>query len=147
MVRNHIKKQLKKEFESLGERAGSRVAETVSKSASDKGGAMGKRLGKTLAEQVDRVSNAIERESVTKEEELGLGGKVGTAVGIMGKHLIEKRYGLLGKLMGSADLVSDGRTTGAKAEKMVKRAIKTGVERVAGARRAPKKEPGGKPEP
>lgn len=147
MVRNHVKKQLKKEFESLGERAGTRVAQTLSKGATDKGGAMGKRLGKTLAEQVDRVSDAIERESVTKEEELGIGGKVGTAVGIIGKHLVEKRYGLLGRLMGSADLVSDGRSTGAKAEKMVKRAINTGVRRVAGSSRGPKKAPGEKTEP
>ena len=147
MVRNHLKNQLKKEFESLGERAGTRVAQTLSKSASDKGGNIGKRLGKTLGQQVDRVSDALERESVTREEELGIGGKLGTAVGIIGKHLIEKRYGVLGKLMGSADLVSDGRTTGAKAEKMVKRAIKTGVQRVAASRKRVKEELGKKGEP
>ena len=147
MVRNHLKKQLKKEFESLGERAGTRVGQTLSKNASDKGGNIGKRLGKTLGQQVDRASDAIERESVIREEELGIGGKVGTAVGILGKHLVEKRYGLLGKLMGSTDLVSDGRTTGAKAEKMVKRAIKTGVQRVAAARNTVKEEPGKKSEP
>jgi hypothetical protein len=142
-----MKKQLKKEFESLGERAGTRVAETLSKSASHKGGDIGKRLGKTLGQQVDRVSDALEKETVTREEELGIGGKVGTAVGIIGKHLVEKRYGLLGKLMGSTDLVSDGRTTGAKAEKMVKRAIKTGVQRVAASRKRVKEGPGRKSEP
>jgi len=147
MVRNHMKKQLKKEFESLGERAGTRVAQTLSKTASDKGGDIGKRLGKTLGEQVDRVSDALERETVTREEELGIGGKVGTAVGIIGKRLIEKRYGVLGKLMGTADLVTDGRTTGAKAEKMVKRAIKTGVQRVAASRKRVNEEPGKKNEP
>jgi hypothetical protein len=135
MVRNHLKKQVKKELESLGERAGTRVAHTLSKNASDKGGDIGKKLGKTLGEQVDRVSDALDRETVTREEELGIGGKIGTAVGIIGKHLVEKRYGVLGKLMGTADLVSDGRTTGAKAQKMVKRAIKSGVQRVAGAKR------------
>ena len=135
MVQNHIKNRVKKEFESLGERAGTRVAETLSKNASDKGADIGKKLGKTLGEQVDRVSDALARETVTREEELGIGGKIGTAVGIIGKHLVEKRYGVLGKLMGSADLVSDGRTTGAKAEKMVKRAIKSGIQRVAASKR------------
>ena len=139
MVRNHIKNRVKKEFESLGERAGTRLAQTLSKSASDKGGDIGKKLGKTLGEQVDRVSDRLARETVTREEELGIGGKIGTAVGIVGKHLVEKRYGVLGRLMGSADLVSDGRTTGAKAEKMVKRAIKSGIQRVAASKRAVKK--------
>ena len=96
---------------------------------------------------MDRVSDALERETVTREEELGIGGKVGTAVGIIGKRLIEKRYGVLGKLMGTADLVTDGRTTGAKAEKMVKRAIKTGVQRVAASRKRVNEEPGKKNEP
>jgi len=140
MVRNHIKNRVKKEFESLGERAGTRVAETLSKNASDKGGDIGKKLGKTLGEQVDRISDRFARETVTREEELGFGGKIGTAVGIIGKHLVEKRYGVLGKLMGSADLVSDGRTTGAKAEKMVKRAIKSGIQRVAVSKGGAKKD-------
>jgi hypothetical protein len=140
MVRNHIKNRVKKEFESLGERAGARVAQTLSNHAADKGADMGKKLGKTLGDQVDRVSDALARESVTREEELGIGGKIGTAVGIMGRHLVEKRYGVLGKLMGSADLVSDGRTTGAKAEKMVKRAVKRGIERMAASRGVSKKD-------
>jgi hypothetical protein len=140
MVRNHLKKQVKKELESLGQRAGTRVAHTLSKNGGDKGGDIGKKLGKTIGEQVDRVSDALDRESVTRDEELGIGGKIGTAAGIIGKHLVEKRYGVLGKLMGSADLVSDGRTTGAKAEKIVKRAIKSGIKRVAGTRRGAKED-------
>jgi hypothetical protein len=138
MLKNQLKKQVKKELEALGERVGDRIGKGVSKSTDEKAAQLGKKIGKTLGDQLERVHGALEKETVTKQEELGVGGKLGTGLGIIGKHLVEKRYGLLGSLMGTGDLVSDGRTMGAKAEKMVKRAVKTGIERVAAAKRGVK---------
>ena len=62
--------------------------------------------------------------------DIGVGGKLGTGLGLLGKNLMEKRYGIFGKLAGSRNLVSEGRVLGAKAEKIVKRAVKTGIERL-----------------
>ena len=45
----------------------------------------------------------------------------------------------MGKLIGGGDLVSEGRTVGAKAEKIVKRAVKAGVKRIAAAKASPGK--------
>ncbi|MBN1842141.1 MAG: hypothetical protein JW883_07670 [Deltaproteobacteria bacterium] len=139
MLKNQLKDQLKKELEELGERVGDRIGKGLSKGTDKKAAQIGQNVGKTLGKQVERVHDAMEKVTVTKEEELGIGGKVGTGLGIIGKHLVEKRYGLLGRLMGSADIISDGRTTGAKAEKMVKSAVKTGLERLAAAKRAASK--------
>lgn len=136
MLKNQLKNQLKKELEDLGERVGDRIGKGLSKGTDKKATHIGQKAGKVLGEQIERVHDAMEKVSVTKEEELGIGGKVGTGLGIIGKHLVEKRYGLLGRLMGSADIISDGRTAGAKAEKMVKSAVKTGLERLAAAKRA-----------
>jgi hypothetical protein len=134
MLKNRAKDQVKKELESLGERAGKRIGEKISKNADKKAADIGRKLGKTFAEQVERVHDALEKETVTKEEQVGIGGKLGTGLGIIGKRLIEKRYGMLGRLMGAGNLVSEGRTVGAKAEKIVKRAVKAGVNRMAGTR-------------
>lgn len=134
MLKKQVKEQVKKELESLVERVGDGIDKRILKTADKKGAQLGKKLGKALGEQVERVHEAIDKETLTKEQELGIGGKIGTGLGVIGKHLIEKRYGLLGRLMGTGDLVSDGRTMGAKAEKIVKRAVKTGIERVAGAK-------------
>ncbi len=131
MLKDQLKKQVKKELESLGERVGKSVHKGLSKSGDDKGARVGKKVGKAVGEQVERLHGTLEKETVTKQDELGIGGKIGTGIGIIGKHLVEKRYGLLGKLMGSTDLISNGRTMGAKTEKIVKRAVKKGVERVA----------------
>ena len=118
----------------MGERVGDRIDQAISKTEDKKGAQLGKKAGKAVVEQVERVHEALEKETVTKEEELGVGGKIGTGLGIMGKHLVEKRYGLVGKLMGTNKMVSDGRILGAKAEKIVKRAVKRGIERVAGTK-------------
>ncbi len=139
MLKNHLKKQVKKELESLGERVGDRIDQAISKTEDQKGARLGKKAGKAVGEQVQRVHEALEKETVTKEEELGVGGKIGTGLAIMGKHLVEKRYGLVGKLFGTNKMVSDGRTLGAKAEKIVKRAAKKGIERLAGAKGSPGK--------
>ena len=79
---------------------------------------------------MERLHNRLEKETITKQEQLGIGGKLGTGLGLLGKNLAEKRYGILGKLAGSRNLVSEGRVLGAKAEKIVKRAVKTGIERL-----------------
>ncbi|MDY6952698.1 MAG: hypothetical protein SWE60_14400 [Thermodesulfobacteriota bacterium] len=130
MVKNQVKKEVKKELESLGERLGQRIGGAVSSKAHNKGSELGKKAGKTVARQVERVADVLENEEVTKEEQLGIGGKIGTGLGVMAKHALEKRYGFLGRLMGSEALISEGRTTGAKAEKILKRAVKNGVRRV-----------------
>jgi hypothetical protein len=134
MVKNHVRNQVKKDLESLGERVGDRIDQGLAKTPDKKGAQLGKKAGQALGEQLDRVQQALEKETVSKEEQLGVGGKIGTGLGIIGKHLVEKRYGVLGKLMGVGDLVSDGRTVGAKAEKILKGAVKSGVERVTGGK-------------
>ncbi len=139
-VREQVKDQVKKEFESLGERAGKRIGEKISRNADKKAADIGRKLGKTFAEQAERVHDALDKETVTKEEQVGIGGKLGTGLGIIGKRLIEKRYGMLGRLMGAGDLVSEGRTVGAKAEKIVKRAVKAGVNRMAATKQAAAKD-------
>jgi hypothetical protein len=139
-VKDHVKDQVKKELESLGERAGKRIGEKISKNADAKAADIGRKLGKTFVEQVERAHDALDKETVTKEEQVGVGGKLGTGLGIIGKRLVEKRYGMLGRLMGTGDMVSEGRTIGAKAEKIVKRAVKAGVNRIATTRQAAAKD-------
>jgi hypothetical protein len=124
-------KRTKNQLESLGEQAGARVGQSLSKDAEKKGADIGKKVGRALGEQVGRLHNALEKEVVTKEEQLGIGGKIGTGLGIIAKHLVEKRHSVVTKAVGTDALVSGGRVIGAKAEKMVKRAIKTGVQRIA----------------
>jgi hypothetical protein len=145
MVENYVKKRIKEQLETMGERTGKRIGQAVSKNADTKAGEVGRKLGKTVAEQVERLHDTLEKETVTKQEELGLGGKIGTGLGIIGKNLVEKRYGILGKLAGSGDLVSEGRTMGAKAQKIAKRAVRTGVERLVRAGRRADKAPPKKP--
>jgi len=140
MLKNQVKKEVKKELESLGERVGQRIGTAVSSKAHNKGSELGKKAGKTMARQVERVADVLGKEEVTKEEQLGFGGKIGTGLGIMAKHAVERRYGLLGKIVGSESLISEGRTTGAKVEKIIKRAVKNGVRRVAGTRKAVKED-------
>lgn len=134
MLKSHVRKQVKKELESLGERVGNRIAQGVAKRPDSKGGEIGRKAGKAVGDQIERLHDAIDNETVTKQEELGIGGKLGTGLGIIGKHIVEKRYSLLGRLMGSGNMVSEGRTMGAKAEKIFKRAVRSGVERIAGAK-------------
>jgi len=135
MLKNQVKKEVKKELETLGERVGQRIGRVVSSNTQNKGSELGKKAGKTMARQVERVADVLGKEEVTKEEQLGIGGKIGTGLGMMAKHAVEKRYGLLGKIMGSEAMISEGRTTGAKAEKILKRAVKNGVRRVVGRRK------------
>ena len=135
-----LKNEAKEELESLGERVGNRIGDCFSKGADTKASEIGKKAGKILAQKAERLHDALDKENVTKQEELGIGGKIGIGVGIIGKHLVERRHGLLGRLMGSANLVSQGRTTGAKAEKIVKRSVKTGLARIAGAKRRGKED-------
>jgi hypothetical protein len=125
-----MNKRIKKELETLGERTGERIGQAISKDGEAKAARVGKRLGESVGEHMERVHERLEKETVTKQEQLGVGGKLGTALGVLGKNLVEKRYGILGKLAGGGNLVSDGRILGAKAEKMVKRAVRSGVERL-----------------
>ena len=67
---------------------------------------------------------------MTKEEQLGIGGKIGTGLGLIGKRLVEKRYGFLARFTGSKELVDEGRVFGAKAEKIVKRVVKKRLDRL-----------------
>ncbi|MDY6953150.1 MAG: hypothetical protein SWE60_16710 [Thermodesulfobacteriota bacterium] len=135
MLKNQVKKEVKKELESMGERLGKRIGTALSGQAENKASELGKKAGKTMARQVERATRALENEEVTKEEQLGIGGKIGTGLGIMAKQAVERRYGLLGKIAGSEALISEGRATGAKAEKMLKRAVKDGVRRVVRRRK------------
>ena len=104
------------------------------KAADKKAMNIGRKAGTLVAKQVERLHKVMDKEDVTKQDQLGIGGKIGTGLGIIGKHLGEKRGGLLATMLGGKDLVSEGRVAGAKAEKMVKRAVKTGVERIAGSK-------------
>ncbi|MBW2108249.1 MAG: hypothetical protein JRI36_06255 [Deltaproteobacteria bacterium] len=130
MFKGYMKDRIKKELESMGERAGKRIGETIANGADEKAARIGKKVGKKVASGVERIHDALEKESVSKKEQLGLGGKLGTGIGIIGKNLVEKRYGVLARLAGSNDLVSQGRTLGAKAEKLVKRAVKAKLEQI-----------------
>ena len=117
--------------EALEKKADNRTAQEVSNIAEGKAEEIGRKIGKALGEKVDRAQRALEKEIVTKEEQLGIGAKIGTGLGIVGKRLAEKRWSFLGNLIGSGDLVAEGRTIGAKAEKMMKRAVKRGIEKTA----------------
>jgi hypothetical protein len=117
-------KTLKEKCESLGKKAGKKIGQDISENTPGKAEEIGQKIGKTVGEQVERVHAAFEKETVSKKEQLGIGGKIGTGLGIVGKRLAEKRYGFLSRLMGTGDLVKDGRQTGAKAEKIVKRTVK-----------------------
>lgn len=117
--------------EALEKKLDNRIDQEVSNSAEGKAEEFGRKIGKALGEQVDRAQRALEKELVTKEEQLGIGAKIGTGLGIVGKRLAEKRLSFLGNLIGSRDLIAEGRTIGAKAEKIVKRAMKRGIEKTA----------------
>ena len=132
MVKDPVKYHIKKELGSLGEKAGERIGQSLSKDADKRAAEIGKKVGEKMAVQVERFHDVLEKETVTKVEELGIGGKLGTGLGVIGKNLMKKRYGILGKFAGSGNLVSEGRTLGAKTEKIVKRAVKAGVRRLAG---------------
>lgn len=104
------------------------VGGTLSKNTDQKGSKMGKKIAKTIAKQAEKVQEIFAKETVTKEEQLGIGGTIGTALGLVRKHLAERRSGVL---MDAENFVSGGRITGAKAEKIVKRALKKGIEKIA----------------
>lgn len=104
------------------------VGGTLSKNTDQKGSKMGKKIAKTIAKQAEKVQEIFAKETVTKEEQLGIGGTIGTALGLVRKHLAERRSGVL---MDAENFVSGGRITGAKAEKIVKRALKKGLEKIA----------------
>jgi hypothetical protein len=126
-------KDIEKGLESLGHRLGKGVAQAFSKEGDKKGSEIGKRAGRALVHKVEHVARVLDKEEVTKEEELGIGGKIGIGAGIVAKHVVEKRGGFLEEMGG--DLVTQGRTTGAKAEKLVKRSIKTGLARLMGRKK------------
>ena len=131
MAKGPVKNHIKKELGTVGEKVGERIGQSLSTGADKRAGEIGKKVGEKVGVQVERFHDALEKEEVTKKEELGFGGKLGTGIGIIGKNLVEKKYGILGKFAGSGNLVSEGRTLGAKTEKVVKRAVKTGMARLA----------------
>jgi hypothetical protein len=135
MLKDQVKEELKKELESWAERLGERVGGAVSTKACDRSSRLGKRAGTAMARQVERFAEVLDKEEVTVEEQLGIGGKIGTGLGVIAKHAVERRYGILGKVMGSKGLIAEGRTTGAKAEKIVKRVVKNRLRRVAEGRK------------
>jgi hypothetical protein len=132
-------KPTRHDLEGFEKKVDDHISREFSNSAEAKAEEVVKKIGKVLGEQVDRAHRAIEKEVVTKEEQLGIGAKIGMGLGIVGKRLAEKPSSFLAKLIGSGDLVAGGRTIGAKAEKIVKRAVKEGIEKVA-ARQDGKKE-------
>jgi len=124
-------KTTRQDLEAMEKKVDNRTAQEVSNSAEGKAEEFARKIGKALGEQVDRAQRALEKEIVTKEEQMGIGAKIGTGLGIVGKRLAEKRWSFLANLIGSRDLVVEGRTVGAKAEKIVKRAVKRGIEKTA----------------
>ena len=56
-----LKDQIKKQLLSMGERAG----QSLLKSAENKGAAIGERIQNVLGEQVEKVHDALEKETVT----------------------------------------------------------------------------------
>jgi len=126
-----VKKKVHKELESLGQRVGKRVGGALSSQGGKKGSEMGKKAGETAAEKLEHLAGALHKESVTKQDELGIGGKIGIGMGIVAKHVVKKHSGFLGETSGD-HLITQGRTTGAKAEKLVKRSIKRGLARLVG---------------
>jgi len=127
------KKQLKDKLESTGESVGDRLGQGMLKNGDKKAAQIGMKVGRAVGEQVEWLRDAIDKETVTKEEELGIGGKIGTGLGIIGKRLVDKGSGLMGRLVGTGDPVSEGRIMGAKTEKILKKAVKSGVERIRGS--------------
>ena len=126
-----MKKQIDKELESLGRRLGKRVGGALSSQGGKKGSEIGKEAGEAAAQKLEHLAGALHKERVTKQDELGIGGKIGTGMGIVAKHVVKKRSGFLGEAGGN-HLITQGRTTGAKAEKLVKRSIKRGLARLVG---------------
>jgi len=126
-----VNKEVEKELESLGRRLGKRVGGALSSQGGKKGSEMGKKAGEAAAKKLEHLAGALHKERVTKQDELGIGGKIGTGMGIVAKHVVEKRGGFLGEA-GGDHLITQGRTTGAKAEKLVKRSIKRGLARLVG---------------
>ncbi len=137
MSNNDLKKRLTLNLESLGERLGRHVSKVLSKDDDKRAATLGRSAGQKLGRQVERLHELFDKENVTKEEQLGIGGKIGTGLGIIGKELLEKRPGALGDPAGPDDLVSQGRTVGAKAEKILKKTLKKGINRISGRIRGP----------
>jgi hypothetical protein len=129
--RTEVKKEVHKELESLGQRVGKRVGGALSSQGGQKGSEMGKKAGEAAAERLEQLAGALHKEHVTKQDELGIGGKIGIGMGIVAKHVVEKRGGFLREASGD-HLIIQGRTTGAKAEKLLKRSIKRGLARLVG---------------
>jgi hypothetical protein len=129
--RAEVKKEVHKELESLGQRVGKRVGSGFSSQGGRKGSEMGKKAGEAGAEKLEQRADALHKERVTKQDELGIGGRIGIGMGIVAKHVVEKHGGFLGETRGD-HLITQGRTTGAKADKLVKRSIKRGLARLVG---------------
>jgi hypothetical protein len=126
-----VNKQVDKELESLGRRLGKRVGGALSREGGKKGSEIGERAGEAAAQKLEQLAGALDKERVTKQDELGIGGKIGIGMGIVAKHVVEKHGRFLGEASGD-HLITQGRTTGAKAEKLVKRSIKRGLARLVG---------------
>lgn len=123
-------KNVKDTFEDLGKQAGKCLDGYISNKAENKVEEFGKTIGKSVGEQVVRAQRSLEEEKVTKEEQLGIGGKIGTGIGVVGKLLVEKKIGLFCRLPGVDDLIANSRATGAKVEKIVKRAVKEKLDKL-----------------
>lgn len=126
-----MKDKVEKELGVLGQRLGKRVGEALSIEAAKKGSDIGKKAGEAAAQKLEDLAGALHKEHVTKQDELGIGGKIGIGMGIVAKRVVEKRGRLPGET-GGDHLITQGRTTGAKAEKLVKRSMKRGLARLMG---------------
>jgi len=130
MSSSDSKDRFRMEFERLGEGLGHRLGRRFSGQGSQKGGQVGKKLGGTLGGQLGRFSDTLEKETVNPEDQVGVGGKIGTGIGIVGKQFVERRAGSsqYARMAASADLASEGREMGAKVEKIVKRQLGRGIK-------------------
>ena len=124
--------RFKSEFERLGEGFGQRLGRRFSVDGAKKSGRIGKKLGGKLGGQMGRFSAALEEETVSEEEKLGVGGKIGTGVGVLGKQALERQQtsSRYAAMAASVDLASEGRNFGAKVEKMTKKKIASGIRGV-----------------
>lgn len=124
--------RFKSEFERIGEGIGKRLGRGFSAQGAQKGARVGKKLGCRLGGQLGRFSDRLESEPVGAEDELGVGGKIGSGVGALGKQFLKHRgkSSRYAAMASAADLPSGGRKLGAKVEKMTKRSVSSGINRV-----------------
>jgi len=124
--------RFKAEFGRLGRGLGRRLGRGFSPEGSEKAARAGEKLGGTFGGGLGKLNDALEKEQVTTTDQLGVGGKIGTGIGVAGKQFMERRASTspYAQAAASADLASEGRKLGAKMEKILKRKVESGIKGV-----------------